>query len=236
MTGSLGDDTFCRKPCSAKFYLSEARRGSNRQDLQPSLFSSLEALTSLNKELRPLFNSARQKLLRDTFCCSVAAQLRGDNFDPREKRHININFLLWLTSRWPWDKRLVVPGLTGPKSYVLASKHRKYKLVPLVNRRVVPGLSRLSKSLCVQTLCAFSLPYLKEEEWHLLWGKGNLGGILRDNLGEGDCESKIAARQWGVNLLVCQDLGFFLAKYSAEKTKCIDVSQPSNQGNERNWR
>ena len=35
---------------------------------------------------------------------------------PGEKRHININFWLWLTSRWPWDKRLVVPGLTGPKS------------------------------------------------------------------------------------------------------------------------
>ena len=35
---------------------------------------------------------------------------------PGEKRHININLLLWLTSRWPWDKRLVVPGLTGPKS------------------------------------------------------------------------------------------------------------------------
>ena len=34
----------------------------------------------------------------------------------------------------------------------------------------------------------------------LLWGRGNLGGILRDNLGEGHCESKIAARQWGVNL------------------------------------
>ena len=30
---------------------------------------------------------------------------------------------------------------------------------PLVNRRVVPGLSRLSKSLCVQCLCAFLLPY-----------------------------------------------------------------------------
>ena len=27
-----------------------------------------------------------------------------------------VNFLLWLTPRWPWDKRLVVPGLTGPKS------------------------------------------------------------------------------------------------------------------------
>ena len=35
---------------------------------------------------------------------------------PGGRRHININFLLWLTSRWPWDKRLVVPGLTGPKS------------------------------------------------------------------------------------------------------------------------
>ena len=35
---------------------------------------------------------------------------------PGERRHININFLLWLTSEWPWDKRLVVPGLTGPKS------------------------------------------------------------------------------------------------------------------------
>ena len=76
---------------------------------------------------------------------------------PGEKRHTNINFLLWLTSRWPWDKRLVVPGLTGPKSLcVFASKHRKCKLLPLVNRR--PGLSRLSKSLCVQSLCAFFLP------------------------------------------------------------------------------
>ena len=28
--------------------------------------------------------------------------------------------------------------------------------------------------------------------------------------------------------------GLFFAKYSAEKTKCIDVSQPPSQGNERN--
>ena len=26
-----------------------------------------------------------------------------------------------------------------------------------------------------------------------------MGGILRDNLGEGHCESRISARQWGVN-------------------------------------
>ena len=44
------------------------------------------------------------------------------------------------------------------KFYVFASKRRKYKLFPLVKRRVVPGLSRLSKSLCVQSLCAFFLP------------------------------------------------------------------------------
>ena len=34
----------------------------------------------------------------------------------------------------------------------------KYKLFPLANRRVVPGLSRLSESSCVQNLCAFFLP------------------------------------------------------------------------------
>ena len=48
--------------------------------------------------------------------------------------------------------------------YVFASKHRKYKLFPLVNRRVVPELSRLSKSLCVQSLCAFFLPYFKPDQ------------------------------------------------------------------------
>ena len=39
----------------------------------------------------------------------------------------------------------------------------------------------------------------------LSWGGGGgqssiLGGILRDNLGEGDCESKIATRLWAVNI------------------------------------
>ena len=42
-----------------------------------------------------------------------------------ETRHININFLLWLTSRWPWDKRLVVPGLTGPKSLCVRLKKKE---------------------------------------------------------------------------------------------------------------
>ena len=33
----------------------------------------------------------------------------------RKKAHKHKLFAL-VTSRWPWDKRLVVPGLTGPKS------------------------------------------------------------------------------------------------------------------------
>ena len=51
------------------------------------------------------------------------------------------------------------PRVSWAKKFMFASKHRKYKLFPLVNRWVVPGLSRLSKSLCVQSLCAFFLPY-----------------------------------------------------------------------------
>ena len=37
--------------------------------------------------------------------------------------YININFLLWLTSRWPWNKRLVVPGLTGPKKFMCSPRN-----------------------------------------------------------------------------------------------------------------
>ena len=75
---------------------------------------------------------------------------------PGEKRHINIKFLLWLTSRWRWDKRLVVPGLTGPKSLCVRLEHRKYKLFSLVYRRVVPALSRLSPQfMCSKFMCLF---------------------------------------------------------------------------------
>ena len=45
----------------------------------------------------------------------------------------------------------------------------------------------------------------------LLWGRGNLGGILGDNLGEGNCEPKIVARQslWGV--IFCREASRCLA-------------------------
>ena len=68
---------------------------------------------------------------------------------------VNVEMALGQTAGCP---RVNQPG---QKVYVFASKHRKYKLFPLVIRRVVPGLSRLSKSLYVQSLCAFFLPYIK---------------------------------------------------------------------------
>ena len=47
--------------------------------------------------------------------------------------------------------------------YVLSSETRKKKEKQflLVNRLVVPGLTALSKILCVKSLCAFFLPELK---------------------------------------------------------------------------
>ena len=37
----------------------------------------------------------------------------------------------------------------------------------------------------------------KRRNCPLLWGRGNLGGILRGNFGEGNCESKIARETIG---------------------------------------
>ena len=56
---------------------------------------------------------------------------------------------------------------------------------------------------------------LKEEKSLLLWGRGDLRGILRDDLGEGDCESKIAARQWRVNF--CREIFTCLSAPSGYK-------------------
>ena len=61
-----------------------------------------------------------------------------------------------------FKERLVVPGLTGPKSLCVRLETQEIqKPFPLVNRRVVPGLSRLSQRLCVQSLCAFRYNYKK---------------------------------------------------------------------------
>ena len=48
-------------------------------------------------------------------------------------------------------------------------------------------------------------------------GEAIWGGILRDNLGEGNCESKIAARQWGVNF--CCEASRCLARPSGHRVQ-----------------
>ena len=76
-----------------------------------------------------------------------------------EARHININFLLWSTSRWPWDKHLVVPGLTGSKKFMCSPRNPGNINFSLwLTGGLSQNVSRLSKSLCVQSLCAFFLP------------------------------------------------------------------------------
>ena len=61
---------------------------------------------------------------------------------------------------------------------------------------------------CRETIFAAQLPrnyphrggkFERGKKSPLLWGRGNLRGILRDSLGQDNCESKIAAGQWGVN-------------------------------------
>ena len=107
----------------------------------------------------PNFRLRNLKIQSPKNCNSIPPAIPYPPLDSLLKRHININFLLWLASRCPWDKRLVVPGLTGPESLCFRLENTGNKnFFPLVNRRVVPGLSRLSTSLCFQSLCAFLLP------------------------------------------------------------------------------
>ena len=55
----------------------------------------------------------------------------------------------------------------------------------------------------------------KEAKIPLLWARGNLGGILGDSLGRGNCESKINPRQRG-------------DKFCRETSRCL--AWPSGRG------
>ena len=61
-----------------------------------------------------------------------------------------------------------------------------------------------------------------------------MGGILRDNLGEGNCESKIAARQWGVNF--CREASRCLAGPSGHYQPTFSEKGPLRKGAVRNRR
>ena len=65
---------------------------------------------------------------RLTFVHNSPKHLLRQNFPPREKfpggkRHININFLLWLTSRWPWDKRPGRPRVNRAKKFMCSTRN-----------------------------------------------------------------------------------------------------------------
>ena len=54
---------------------------------------------------------------------------------------------------------------------------------------------------CLANTLTAGLILKDDKKSPLLWGRDILGGISGDNLGEGNCESKIASRQWGDNFL-----------------------------------
>ena len=79
-------------------------------------------------------------------------------YSGRKKAHQHKLFVL-VNVQMALGQTAGCPRVNRAKKFMFALKHRKYKFFSLVNRRVVPGLSRLStKSLCVQSLYAFFLP------------------------------------------------------------------------------
>ena len=70
--------------------------------------------------------------------------------------------------------------------------------------------------------------FRKREKSPLLWARGNLGGILRDNLGEGNCEAKIAARQRGVNFKKREGV----PEMGTKPLKALRGYRASNRGSE----
>ena len=107
-------------------------------------------------------------LFRGVYMSRLYSHPRGCSGRKKAHKHklfalVNVQMALGQTAGCPKVNRakkfMCSPRNTGNINFsVFASKHRKYNFFPLVNRRVVPGLSRLSKSLCVQMLCTFFLP------------------------------------------------------------------------------
>ena len=111
----------------------------------------------------------------------------------RKPRHVSV----WTHAlRHASGSRIPLCKGSGPEetSWCLGSKIAARQFLPLTCRAITPSLRG---------------QFWKRKKCPLLWGRGNLGGILRDNLGEGNWESKIAARQWGVNF--CREASRCLA-------------------------
>ena len=76
----------------------------------------------------------------------------------RKKAHKHKLFAL-VNARMALGQTAGCPRVSRAKKFMCSPRNTgNINFFPLVNQRVVPGLSRLSKSLCVQGLCAFSCP------------------------------------------------------------------------------
>ena len=136
------------------------------------------------------------------------------------------------TAGIPW------PALRGP----LRNHFWKKEASPAVlAQRARRGILMPRGKNCRETILAAQLPRNcplrggKFERWKcpLLWGRGNFGGILRDNLGKGNWESKIAARQWGVNF--CREASRCLVGPSGGGREFWNALEASNALNYRVW-
>ena len=63
------------------------------------------------------------------------------------------------------------PRVKRAKNFMCSPRNRKYKLFPLVNRLVVPGLSRLSKSYVFKVYVPFSFKSEKSAQRGVFWDR-----------------------------------------------------------------
>ena len=95
-----------------------------------------------------------------------------------------------------------------------------------------------AREKCCETISAAQLPRnyphrggnLERGKMPFLAGRVNLGGILRDDLGEGNCESKTAARQWGANFCLAHsgpDLSYVVGNSACRG--CLQEDYPGHK-------
>ena len=101
-----------------------------------------------------------------------------------------------------WDKMATAQKVRGGSLFEIG-----YTATQRARRHLDAARKKLSRdNFCCSIAAQLPSPVgavLKEKKKRpllssLVW-RSNWGGVVRDNLGEGNCESKIAAREWGVN-------------------------------------
>ena len=119
--------------------------------------------------------------------------------------------------------------LGGTSAERILARNTLFEFLEGPKRHLDAAGQKLLRDSCCLSLTA-PLPSLQgctvKEETPLSGWRGDVGGIVRENLCEGICESKIAARQWGVNF--CREALRCLAGPSGLRIfpskKCSEIS------------